>query len=149
MNSTMGKRLKALRGALTQAEIAKQLGIPQTTWSNWEKGRNKPDLGLIDKLCTEFGVSIEWILFGRGEIGKNDAGEAQKQNGESVHHNKESSPQCLALYARLDQVNERLYESMRENAALKEENLKLRQELKSFKNGQSNNGNASPMASAS
>lgn len=64
---TLGKRLKHLR-TVSQAETARRLGIPQTTWSNYEQDKNKPALVLLDKICQEFGVSLEWLLYGRGPI---------------------------------------------------------------------------------
>ena len=36
-------RLKAARGALSQAKAAAQLGIPLRTWENWERTITNPD----------------------------------------------------------------------------------------------------------
>lgn len=46
-------RLKAARGALSQAKAAAQLGIPLRTWENWERGiRAAPEyiIVMIEKL---------------------------------------------------------------------------------------------------
>ncbi|MGV7096346.1 helix-turn-helix domain-containing protein [Desulfovibrio sp. QI0434] len=68
---TLGGRLKILRGSISQAALADRLGIPQTTWSNYEKDKNKPDFALIDQLCIEFKVSADWLLFGRESAPEN------------------------------------------------------------------------------
>ena len=42
-------RLKELRKdmSLTQAELAEKLGIPSSTYANWEQGRREPSIGEI------------------------------------------------------------------------------------------------------
>ena len=37
---------------LTQRQLAEQLGVSNTSVSNWEKGLSRPDADLIQKLCT-------------------------------------------------------------------------------------------------
>jgi transcriptional regulator with XRE-family HTH domain len=64
--STLGERLKQLRTGYSQQAVAERFGIPQTTWSNYEKGKNEPDFAFIDKVCLEFRISADWLLFGRG-----------------------------------------------------------------------------------
>lgn len=66
--NTIGERLRIVRGELSQAAFAKQFEMPQSTLSNYESGRNKPDFDLIDKVCCEFGISVEWLMFGRGPM---------------------------------------------------------------------------------
>ncbi len=73
--NTIGERLKIVRGEHSQAVFSKRLGIPQSTLSNYESGRNKPDFDLIDKICCDFGVNVEWFLFGRGPMLKEQPGQ--------------------------------------------------------------------------
>ncbi|MDL2279687.1 helix-turn-helix domain-containing protein [Desulfovibrio sp. OttesenSCG-928-G11] len=65
---TFGSRLKYARGRLSQAALAARLGIPQTTLSNYEKGRNEPNFATLAQLCFELRVNVEWLLFGSGPM---------------------------------------------------------------------------------
>ena len=140
MNKELGQRLKDIRGAQSQDAMSKLLGIPQTTWSNYEKGRNKPDLALIDKICTDFGVSLEWLLFGKGE-----------KDAIPLLEHSSACPQCAELQRQLAVTNERLFKAMEENGNLKEEIGKLNIELVYLKNAQRSPAadQTPPMASAS
>jgi len=78
---TLGQRLKHVRGGLSQQAVADKLGIPQTTWGNYERGRCQPDLALLDKMCAIFAVKSDWLLFGRGPMRK-DVDAAPEQAAE-------------------------------------------------------------------
>lgn len=53
MGVFFGDRIRSGRRALslTQRELAEQLGVSNTSISNWEKGLSRPDADLIQKLC--------------------------------------------------------------------------------------------------
>ncbi len=53
MNS-FGNRLKELRGETSQADLAADLELKQTTLSNYERGRNEPNFETLQKLCSHF-----------------------------------------------------------------------------------------------
>ena len=57
-------RLKTLRMefGLTQAELAAKLGLSQQTYSNFEKGNGRLDVGVLKKVCDLYGVSSDYIL---------------------------------------------------------------------------------------
>ena len=55
-------RLKEVRNSLSQNEFAKTLGIPQTSYSRYESGKNEPDYELLVAICRTFGVSADWLL---------------------------------------------------------------------------------------
>ncbi len=59
-------RLKELRlrHGFNQEELAKQIGIKQNSYSDWEHGKCKPNYEKIEKIADFFGVSLDW-LFGR------------------------------------------------------------------------------------
>jgi transcriptional regulator with XRE-family HTH domain len=81
--NTLGERLKLLRTGNSQQAIAEKFGIPQTTWSNYEKGKNQPDFAFIDKVCLEFRVSADWLLFGRGPREPDNYGHGASVNAEA------------------------------------------------------------------
>ena len=50
--------------ALTQLELAEMLGVSDRSISNWENGRNMPDLSLFKPLCEILGISINDLMSG-------------------------------------------------------------------------------------
>lgn len=49
---------------LTQYELAEKLGVSDRTVSNWENGKNMPDLSLFKSLCDVLGITINELLSG-------------------------------------------------------------------------------------
>ena len=62
----IGGRLRAIRLAcgLTQADVAKALGVDQSLWSKWERGQRTPDLLRLLDFARKAGASIELICNG-------------------------------------------------------------------------------------
>ena len=56
-------RLRDLRedADLTQAGLVEKLGIPKTTYTNYEQGKREPPLSLIIRLAVLYNVSIDYI----------------------------------------------------------------------------------------
>lgn len=48
-----GEKIRNARKSLglTQRQLAEQLGVSNTSISNWEKGLSRPDADMIQKLC--------------------------------------------------------------------------------------------------
>ena len=49
---------------LTQSELAERLGVTDKSISNWENGRNMPDLSLFKPLCDILEISINDLISG-------------------------------------------------------------------------------------
>ena len=49
---------------LTQSELAEKLGVTDKSVSNWENGRNMPDLSLFKSLCELLDISINDLISG-------------------------------------------------------------------------------------
>ncbi len=49
---------------MTQQELAEKLGVSDRTISNWENGRNMPDLSLFKPLCKELGITLNDLMSG-------------------------------------------------------------------------------------
>ena len=49
---------------LTQTELAEKLGVSDKSVSNWENGRNMPDLSLFKPLCEILDISINDLISG-------------------------------------------------------------------------------------
>lgn len=60
------KELRIERG-LTQAELAKAIGVTQGAVYFWEKGINEPTAGYLVKMATLFSVSVDELLSFDGE----------------------------------------------------------------------------------
>jgi transcriptional regulator with XRE-family HTH domain len=58
------KRLTSLRKSkkLSQAEMAKILGIHRGTYSNYESGNRHPDYETLQSIADFFGVSTDYLL---------------------------------------------------------------------------------------
>ena len=62
----IGKFILKCRKAkkLTQSELAEKLGVTYKSVSNWENGRNMPDLSLFKPLCELLDISINDLISG-------------------------------------------------------------------------------------
>lgn len=49
---------------ITQEELAKRLNVTRAAISNWEVGRNYPDIQLLVKLSDELNISLDKLLRG-------------------------------------------------------------------------------------
>ncbi|MGN0171735.1 MAG: helix-turn-helix domain-containing protein [Acutalibacteraceae bacterium] len=61
--------LKQLRedAGLSQAQLAKIIGVSQSTIGMWESGKNKPEHSYLLKLSEYFNVSIDYLV-GKSDI---------------------------------------------------------------------------------
>ena len=57
---------------LKQSDLSMKLGVTDRSVSNWERGKNMPDLSLFQPLCKILDVSINELLNGE-EIEQKDA----------------------------------------------------------------------------
>lgn len=64
---------------MTQSELGEKLGVTEKSISNWENGRNMPDLSLFKPLCDELGITINEIISGE-KINKEDYQEKFEEN---------------------------------------------------------------------
>lgn len=113
--SSLQERLKLVRGTLTQAEFAAQMGVPTNTIGRYERGEFKPDSSFLQKLGSKFGVSLDWLVFGLGEKSLSDKNE---------HNTAVLCSNCSELIILLKSANDRLYQATeRERELLKEVNL--------------------------
>ena len=60
----ISERLKELRidKNLTQADLAKELGITQTALGKWELGQRTPNADMIIAICRYFKVSADYLI---------------------------------------------------------------------------------------
>jgi len=67
--ATFGDRLAGAREAagLTQAQLAKRLGVRLTTVEAWEADAAEPRANRVQMLAGMLNVSIRWLLTGEGD----------------------------------------------------------------------------------
>ena len=60
---TLAGRLKITREALgiSAADLCKRIKIKPNRWSQYENGERRITLPVAEKLCEEFGLSLDWI----------------------------------------------------------------------------------------
>lgn len=64
--STRIRRARAL-ATLTQADLARRLGIQRSAVTQWERdGGTTPNVAHLAQVATETGVRFEWLATGRG-----------------------------------------------------------------------------------
>ncbi len=64
MSYTIGARIRAYREkcGITQRELAEQIGVQYAVISNWETGRNRPNVDILLKLCDAFCTTADELL---------------------------------------------------------------------------------------
>lgn len=124
--NTFGERLKQVREGLSQAQAAAAVGLPQMTWSNYERGRNEPRYDILDAICTRFGVKADWLLFGRGAM-RDDAVEPTPPTSPASLSRPAECGRCVRLEAALDAERAERREVAAENRRLWKENGQLRE----------------------
>ena len=60
----LGAKIRQVRGAVTQADFAKQFGIARAEVSKIERGEGRPTAELLYNICLKHHLSIEWMLSG-------------------------------------------------------------------------------------
>lgn len=67
--ATFGDRLAGARevAGMTQAQLAKRLGVRLTTLQSWEEDQSDPRANRLQMLTGLLNVSLTWLLSGTGE----------------------------------------------------------------------------------
>ncbi|MCM1335383.1 MAG: helix-turn-helix domain-containing protein [Bacteroides sp.] len=60
----MGEKLRALRGNISQEEIASRIGITKSSWAMYERNERVPRDEVKIKIATFFNKSVQEIFFG-------------------------------------------------------------------------------------
>lgn len=61
-----GQRLRAIReiGNIKQEDLCARLGVDQSTYSKWEKGKRLPDVLVLTQFAARFMVSLDFLYRG-------------------------------------------------------------------------------------
>jgi phage repressor protein C with HTH and peptisase S24 domain len=69
----VGARLAQVREPLNRKEFALELGVPESTLGNYERGERWPDWTFLDILREKRFVNLNWLFSGEGAIYRDDA----------------------------------------------------------------------------
>ena len=81
MNNIFAKRLRELRVEknIMQMDLAKELNIAKTTYSNYEQGRREPNFETLTILSKYFNVSADYLIGNSNIKNLNDANRLNKR----------------------------------------------------------------------
>jgi len=67
---TLGEKIRRCRKAkgFSQQKLAGELGIQYQSVQDWERGKTRPSLDKVVRLCEIFGVTSTWLLHPGGKI---------------------------------------------------------------------------------
>mgnify|MGYP001810835064 CR=1 FL=1 len=65
---TLGGRLRAARGDLSQAEAATKIGVNKTLLGKYERGESVPGADALTQIRRGLDVSVDWLLTGDGPM---------------------------------------------------------------------------------
>ncbi len=93
--STFGDRLARAReyASMSQAQLARRLGVKVATIRNWEFDRSEPRANRLQMLSGLLNVSIIWLMTGEGE-------------GGPAMHDTEATGEIAGLRDVLDQLRD-------------------------------------------
>lgn len=60
------------KGSGRQVQLAKDFSVSQKGARKWLEGESMPSMTRLSELASRLGVSTEWLMSGRGEIGVNE-----------------------------------------------------------------------------
>ena len=60
--STIGDRMRELRGSSSLREMAEAIGIKYNAWARYEAGGALPGAEIIEKICRAHACSADWLL---------------------------------------------------------------------------------------
>ena len=65
-----GEKLKQIRQKLllTQDEFAGALEMKSRAYAAYERNENKPPLFMLEMLCNDYDVNLNWLISGKGNM---------------------------------------------------------------------------------
>lgn len=129
--NTLGYRIKQARGKVSQDAFAARLHISKGSLGFYERDENLPNTNVILKICSETGVSLEWLMTGTGPMRSGDAPvhihEAPSTPSEPLPQS--ACPRCAKLETTLEEERSERRELATENRRLWKENGELREKV--------------------
>ena len=128
--STLGERLKQLRGKASQKQFAQILGIPPTTLANYESNKSELNFTMIKLFTSKFNLSTDWLIFGRGPMHPGEPPTTTEKSSEAAP--QATCSHCAQLERELEAERSERRELASENRRLWKENADLRERCARF-----------------
>ncbi len=96
-------RLESLRDGLTQKQMSSKIGIPLNTYTNWIRGINVPKSDQLEKICTVFGVSADWLL-GLSTAPPSPAAPGSKSEFKTLHCSPGECQECKKKDVKIERL---------------------------------------------
>lgn len=93
--STLGERIKTARGHLSQDVFSSRIGVNKGSLGFYERNENQPKADVLLKICSETGISVEWLMTGSGPMRPGE----QSASPSEAHPSLDSCAKCAALEA--------------------------------------------------
>lgn len=58
---------------MNQKQLQKELGLSNSAFSDWKKGKGRPSVDALARFSAFFGVSMDWLTFGSVDTSGNQA----------------------------------------------------------------------------
>lgn len=103
--STILERLIMLQeqSGMNQKQLQKELGLSNSAFSDWKKGKGSPSVEALVRFSEFFGVSMDWLAFGNVETSGNQTSAANPREAALLlKYRSISNEQKVRLEAYLD-----------------------------------------------
>jgi methanogenic corrinoid protein MtbC1/DNA-binding Xre family transcriptional regulator len=124
------RELRVRRG-LRQKDLARELGLAQTTIANYEQKSRFPDEEVLDRIADYFNTSLDYLL-GRTDMSLNlqsqrlfGEGGPEPENPPAALEERAREYLQLTLSGRLEDAGQRVHRALRQGASLQEIYLKV------------------------
>lgn len=131
----IGERLKIVRDKESREVFAAKIGIHPQSLYRYEQGGRSVDSSVISAVCSEYGISSDWLIFGTGPIRRavepqtapalNQPPQAPPEAAEQC----QACPRCAKLEQKLEASEQERREIAQENRQLWKDNATIREQL--------------------
>lgn len=80
------------RKKISQSELARTLGIRQSTVSGWKQKFNEPEAELLEPISKALNVSLEWLITGTETL-SNSTSDLLKDEQQLLQHYNQCNPE--------------------------------------------------------
>lgn len=118
---------------LNQREFAEKLGLSQSNISEWKKGRSSPTFKILKDMNKLFGISVDWLLTGEGEMFLDKESSSQVNEKTTPYHIPETKQMINTAIPKPELIDcPSCSILLSENERLRGENQELRAENKNL-----------------
>lgn len=118
------ERLKQVQGYRSDAELARDLGVPPKKLAVW-KLRNTIPLGELTSFCRRYGFNLEWVLTGEGVTRRPQPSEVREPSFQAI----ESQRKLNLITKKIERLLEEMTDDQRRDVLKYVEERKLLAEL--------------------